>query len=162
VLYLRQEGRGIGLYDKLDAYALQDRGLDTYDAPVRLGTAQREVRRRVRLARARRLLRGQPHRAFWSIAIEAQLYVLLPLLLLLVRRVSARAMVGLVAAIVVTIGLLGPHVPLMNSALAKFTPDLAVLFAVGLLAAGIVTAGEHTRPGHGPVTRWPPRCRPSR
>jgi peptidoglycan/LPS O-acetylase OafA/YrhL len=54
-------------------------------------------------------------------------------------------MVGLVAAIVVTIGLLGPHVPLMNSALVKFTPDLAVLFAVGLLAAGIVTAGEHTR-----------------
>jgi len=84
-----------------------------------------------------------PNRAFWSIAIEAQLYVLL--LLLLVRRVSARAMVGLVAAIVVTIGLLGPHVPLMNSALDRFTPDLAVLFAVGLLAAGIVTPGEHTR-----------------
>ncbi len=88
---------------------------------------------------------GSPNRAFWSIAIEVQLYVLLPLLLLLVRRVSARAMVALVAAIVVTIGLLGPHVPLMNSALVKFTPDLAVLFAVGLLAAGIVTAGEHTR-----------------
>src|SRR6266704_2400047 len=88
---------------------------------------------------------GSPNRAFWSIAIEAQLYVLLPLLLLLVRRVSARAMVGLVAAIVVTIGLLGPRVPLMNSALVKFTPDLAVLFAVGLLAAGIVTAGERTR-----------------
>jgi peptidoglycan/LPS O-acetylase OafA/YrhL len=88
---------------------------------------------------------GSPNRAFWSIAIEAQLYILLPLLLLLVRRVSARAMVGLVAAIVVTIGLLGPHVALMNSALVKFTPDLAVLFAVGLLAAGIVTANEHTR-----------------
>ena len=88
---------------------------------------------------------GSPNRAFWSIAIEAQLYILLPLLLLLVRRVSARAMVGLVAAIVVTVGLLGPHVPLMNSALVKFTPDLAVLFAVGLLAAGIVTAGERTR-----------------
>src|SRR5215471_9722140 len=88
---------------------------------------------------------GSPNRAFWSIAIEVQLYVLLPLLLLLVRRVSARAMVGLVAAIVVTIGLLGPHVALMNSALVKFTPDLAVLFAVGLLAAGIVTAGEQTR-----------------
>src|SRR5207244_7280564 len=71
---------------------------------------------------------GSPNRAFWSIAIEVQLYVLLPLLLLLIRRVSARAMAGLVAAIVVTIGLLGPDVPLMNSALAQFTPDLAVLF----------------------------------
>jgi peptidoglycan/LPS O-acetylase OafA/YrhL len=88
---------------------------------------------------------GSPNRAFWSIAIEAQLYVLLPLLLLLVRRVSAPAMVGLVAAIVVTIGVLGPHVALMNTALVKFTPDLAVLFAVGLLAAGIVTADERTR-----------------
>jgi peptidoglycan/LPS O-acetylase OafA/YrhL len=88
---------------------------------------------------------GSPNRAFWSIAIEAQLYILLPLLLLLVRRVSARAMVALVAGIVVTIGLLGPHVRLMNSALVKFTPDLAVLFAVGLLAAGIVTADERAR-----------------
>ena len=88
---------------------------------------------------------GIPNRAFWSIAVEAQLYVLLPLLLLLVRRVSARAMVGLVAAIVVTAGLLGPQIPQMNSALLKFTPDLAVLFAVGLLAAGIGTAGERTR-----------------
>jgi peptidoglycan/LPS O-acetylase OafA/YrhL len=40
---------------------------------------------------------------------------------------------------------LGPHVALMNTALVKFTPDLAVLFAVGLLASGIVTAGERTR-----------------
>jgi peptidoglycan/LPS O-acetylase OafA/YrhL len=89
--------------------------------------------------------KGPPNRAFWSIAIEVQLYFLLPLLLLIVRRVSARAMVGLVAAIVVTIGVLGPHVALMNTALLKFTPDLAVLFAVGVLAAGIVMADERTR-----------------
>jgi GTP cyclohydrolase II len=70
VLYLRQEGRGIGLYNKLDAYDLQDQGMDTYQANEQLGFDhdQRNFAPAVQMLEALglkriRLLSNNPHKA---------------------------------------------------------------------------------------------------
>src|SRR5690242_6107960 len=51
-----------------------------------------------------------PNRSFWSLAVEAQLYVVFPLLLLLVRRWGAVLMLAAVVLVVAAVGIVGPHV----------------------------------------------------
>ena len=86
-----------------------------------------------------------PDQSFWSIAVEAQLYVVFPLLLLTVRRWGAAVMVAIVTLVVATIGILAPHVPRLDVFVIQSPPDLAALFAVGVLSAGIVGASAARR-----------------
>jgi peptidoglycan/LPS O-acetylase OafA/YrhL len=79
-----------------------------------------------------------PDRSFWSIAVEAQLYVAFPLLLLMVRRWGAAVMVATVTLMVATVGILAPHVSGLGVFVIQSPPDLAALFAVGVMSAGIV------------------------
>jgi peptidoglycan/LPS O-acetylase OafA/YrhL len=92
-----------------------------------------------------------PNRAFWSIAIEAQLYVVFPLLILAMRRLNAWAMLAFVAAPVLTLGICGAaHVRAATNLVNQYTLDLAVLFAIGVAAAGIfhTTERRRARPWH--------------
>jgi peptidoglycan/LPS O-acetylase OafA/YrhL len=91
-----------------------------------------------------------PNRAFWSIAIEAQLYLAFPLLILAVRRLGAIAMLAVVSAPVLTLGVLSAvHERAATGLVNQYTPDLAVLFAIGVAAAGITSIdGPQARPWH--------------
>jgi peptidoglycan/LPS O-acetylase OafA/YrhL len=82
-----------------------------------------------------------PNRSFWSMAVEAQLYIVFPLLLLMVRRFGPVVMVAVVTLVVATVGILGPH----DTFVVQSPPDLAALFAVGILSAGIVGASATRR-----------------
>jgi peptidoglycan/LPS O-acetylase OafA/YrhL len=86
-----------------------------------------------------------PNAAFWTLAVEAQLYLLFPLMLLLARRRGAVAMAATVTLIIAAVGIAGPHIRGVNTLVLQSPPDLAALFAVGILAAGIVSAGESRR-----------------
>ena len=89
-----------------------------------------------------------PNGAFWSIAIEAQLYLVLPLMLLIRRRAGAAALLGLVTTIVVGVQLLSDQVH-MIALLERFNPQMAVLFTLGMVAAGVLTGRV------GPRLPWP-------
>jgi peptidoglycan/LPS O-acetylase OafA/YrhL len=86
-----------------------------------------------------------PNTAFWSIAVEVQLYVLLPVLLLMVRKRGALAMLAVVALVVAAVGIVGPHVGGLDTFVIQSAPDLLALFALGIVSAGIVTAGTARR-----------------
>jgi peptidoglycan/LPS O-acetylase OafA/YrhL len=86
-----------------------------------------------------------PNAAFWSMAVEAQLYIAFPLLLLMVRRWSAAVMLATVALVVAAVGIFGPHIPRLDTFVIQSPPDLAALFAVGVVAAGIVGASSARR-----------------
>jgi peptidoglycan/LPS O-acetylase OafA/YrhL len=86
-----------------------------------------------------------PNAAFWSMAVEAQLYLLFPLLLLIVRRWSAVAMLATATLVVAAVGIFGPHISKVDTFVIQSPPDLAALFAVGILCAGIVGASRARR-----------------
>jgi peptidoglycan/LPS O-acetylase OafA/YrhL len=86
-----------------------------------------------------------PNAAFWSMAVEAQLYIAFPLLLLMVRRWGSVAMLTVVTLIVATVGIAGPHVSRMATFVIQSPPDLAALFALGVVTAGILGASQARR-----------------
>jgi peptidoglycan/LPS O-acetylase OafA/YrhL len=91
-----------------------------------------------------------PNAAFWSMAVEAQLYLLFPLLLLIVRRRGAIVMLAALTFVVAAVGIFGPHIARVDTFVIESPPDLAALFGIGVLAAGIVGAsrGRRSWPWH--------------
>jgi peptidoglycan/LPS O-acetylase OafA/YrhL len=85
-----------------------------------------------------------PNGAFWSIAVEAQLYLVFPVLLLMIRKAYALLMLSAVTLVVVAVGMLAPHSSIVDK-LMRLTPQFAALFAAGVFAAGILATSERIR-----------------
>jgi peptidoglycan/LPS O-acetylase OafA/YrhL len=85
-----------------------------------------------------------PNGAFWSIAIEAQLYLLFPLLLLVRRRSGAVVLLTSMTVIVVATAAIAPHEAHVGT-LMRLTPQFAALFTAGIVAAGILVASDRAR-----------------
>jgi peptidoglycan/LPS O-acetylase OafA/YrhL len=82
-----------------------------------------------------------PNGAMWSIAIEAQLYLVLPLMLLVRRRLGAAVLLAMVTVPAVAIAVLSGRFAAV-ALFERFVPQLAVLFTVGVVAAHAVGAGR--------------------
>ncbi|MEU1615925.1 acyltransferase [Streptomyces sp. NPDC005722] len=85
-----------------------------------------------------------PNGTFWSIAVEAELYLLFPLLLLVRRRLGAAVLVAGVTLPVVVYGLMAPGASPVEGT-NWLTPHLAPVFVAGLVGAGIVVASARVR-----------------
>ncbi|MFI7401573.1 acyltransferase family protein [Streptomyces sp. NPDC049541] len=85
-----------------------------------------------------------PNGAFWSIAVEAELYLLFPVLLFLRRRLGAAVLVSGVTLLVVARGLLAGNASPVEGD-NWLAPNLVPVFAAGLVGAGVVVARERVR-----------------
>ena len=88
-----------------------------------------------------------PNGAFWSIAVEAQLYIALPIMLILLRRAGAIVLLAAVTLPVLLIGIFAPSVAAAHLFI-RFTPQFLVAFTVGMLAAATVNGKHRQRPWH--------------
>jgi peptidoglycan/LPS O-acetylase OafA/YrhL len=89
-----------------------------------------------------------PNGAFWSIAIEAQLYLLLPIGLLILRKTNTTVLIIAVLIPVLFVGIFAPSVPAVHL-LTRFTPQFTVGFTLGMLAAAVVSNDRwHRYPWH--------------
>lgn len=85
-----------------------------------------------------------PNGAFWSIGVEAELYLLFPLLLFVRRRSNAALLVACATLPVVVLGLLAPGANPVEGA-NQLAPHLAPVFVAGVAGAGIVVASDRVR-----------------
>lgn len=85
-----------------------------------------------------------PNGAFWSIGVEAELYLLFPLLLFVRRRWGAAVLVAVVTLPVIGRGLMAAGASPVEGA-NWLAPNLAPVFVAGMVGAGIVVASDRVR-----------------
>lgn len=85
-----------------------------------------------------------PNGAFWSIGVEAELYLLFPLLLFVRRRIGAAVLAGCVTLPVIALGLMAARASPVEGD-NWLAPHLAPVFVAGMIGAGVVVASDRVR-----------------